>query len=97
MGLGGCLGDGDVDAKGLDLAEVSADLAVAVGCALVPVGAEVGESGFGAGEQVQGLEYVTGVQWLNDMFNGVALILAVAFALLAARCCRTPRSTAAAG
>ena len=30
---------------------------------------------------VQGLEYVTGVQWLNDMFNGVALILAVAFAL----------------
>jgi ribose transport system permease protein len=30
---------------------------------------------------VQGLEYVTGVQWLNDMFNGIALILAVAFAL----------------
>jgi ribose transport system permease protein len=30
---------------------------------------------------VQGLEYVTGVQWLNDMFNGVALILAVAFAI----------------
>jgi ribose transport system permease protein len=30
---------------------------------------------------VQGLEYVTGVQWLNDMFNGVALILAVAFAV----------------
>jgi ribose transport system permease protein len=24
---------------------------------------------------------VTGVQWLNDMFNGVALILAVAFAM----------------
>jgi len=30
---------------------------------------------------VQGLEYVTGVQWLNDMFNGIALILAVAFAM----------------
>jgi ribose transport system permease protein len=30
---------------------------------------------------VQGLEYMTGVQWLNNMFNGVALILAVAFAL----------------
>jgi len=30
---------------------------------------------------VQGLQYMTGVQWLNDMFNGVALILAVAFAL----------------
>jgi ribose transport system permease protein len=30
---------------------------------------------------VQGLQYVTGVQWLNDMFNGVALILAVAFAV----------------
>jgi ribose transport system permease protein len=30
---------------------------------------------------VQGLEYITGVQWLNDMFNGIALILAVAFAV----------------
>lgn len=30
---------------------------------------------------VQGLQYMTGVQWLNDMFNGIALILAVAFAL----------------
>lgn len=29
---------------------------------------------------VQGLEYVTGVQWLNNMFNGVALIAAVGFA-----------------
>jgi ribose transport system permease protein len=29
---------------------------------------------------VQGLSYVTSVQWLNDMFNGVALIAAVAFA-----------------
>lgn len=32
------------------------------------------------GTGVQGLSYVTGVQWLNDMFNGVALIVAVAFA-----------------
>jgi len=30
---------------------------------------------------VQGLQFVTGVQWLNDMFNGVALISAVAFAV----------------
>lgn len=30
---------------------------------------------------VQGFEYVTGVQWLADMFNGVALIAAVAFAV----------------
>jgi ribose transport system permease protein len=30
---------------------------------------------------VKGLELVTGKQWLNDMFNGVALIAAVAFAL----------------
>lgn len=29
---------------------------------------------------VQGLQYVTGAQWLDDMFNGVALIVAVAFA-----------------
>jgi ribose transport system permease protein len=29
---------------------------------------------------VQGLQFVTGVQWLNDMFNGVALVSAVAFA-----------------
>ncbi len=29
---------------------------------------------------VQGLQLVTGVQWLNDMFSGLALILAVAFA-----------------
>ena len=33
------------------------------------------------GTGVQGLEYVTGVQWLNDIFNGVALIAAVAFAV----------------
>jgi len=30
---------------------------------------------------VKGLQFVTGVQWLNDMFNGVALIVAVAFAV----------------
>ena len=30
---------------------------------------------------VKGLQLVTGVQWLNDMFNGVALIGAVAFAV----------------
>jgi len=30
---------------------------------------------------VQGLQLVTGVQWLNEMFDGVALIAAVAFAV----------------
>ena len=40
-------GDGDVEAEGLELAQVGADRAVAVGLALVPVGAEVGEAGFG--------------------------------------------------
>lgn len=30
---------------------------------------------------VKGLQFVTGEQWLNDMFNGVALIVAVAFAV----------------
>jgi len=30
---------------------------------------------------VQGFEYVTGAQWLSDMFNGVALICAVSFAV----------------
>jgi ribose transport system permease protein len=34
---------------------------------------------------VQGLQFVTGVQWLSDMFNGVALIVAVAFAVLSPR------------
>jgi len=29
---------------------------------------------------IQGLQYVTGVQWLGDMFNGVALVVAVGFA-----------------
>jgi hypothetical protein len=28
LGLGGCLGEGDVEAEGLELAEVGADLAV---------------------------------------------------------------------
>ena len=40
---------------------------------------------------VRGLQFVTGVQWLNDMFNGVALITAVAFAIW------RQRSKAAAG
>jgi ribose transport system permease protein len=30
---------------------------------------------------VQGIQFVTGAQWLNDMFNGVALVAAVAFAV----------------
>lgn len=30
---------------------------------------------------VVGIQYLTSVQWLNDMFNGVALILAVSFAV----------------
>jgi ribose transport system permease protein len=30
---------------------------------------------------VQGLEYLTSVQWLSDMFNGVTLIAAVSFAV----------------
>jgi hypothetical protein len=51
--LGGW-GDGDVEAEGLELAEVGADLAVAVGFAMVPAGSEVGEPGFGAGEQMPG-------------------------------------------
>jgi len=46
---------------------------------------------------VQGLQYMTGVQWLNDMFNGIALILAVAFALwrqnAAARADRRPSAS----
>jgi ribose transport system permease protein len=31
---------------------------------------------------VQGLQFVTGVQWLSDMFNGIALLAAVGFASL---------------
>lgn len=34
---------------------------------------------------VQGLQLVSGVEWLSDMFNGVALILAVALAVSRAR------------
>ena len=34
---------------------------------------------------IQGLQYITGVQWLGDMFNGVALVVAVGFASLAPR------------
>jgi hypothetical protein len=51
-GVLGGWGDGDVEAEGAELAQVGADLAVAVGCAFVPVGSEVDEPGFGAGEQV---------------------------------------------
>jgi ribose transport system permease protein len=40
---------------------------------------------------VVGLQFVTGAQWLNDMFNGVALILAVAFAAWRARVGNTRR------
>jgi hypothetical protein len=39
LGLGGCLGEGDVETGGLEVAEAGADLAVAVGLALVPPGA----------------------------------------------------------
>jgi ribose transport system permease protein len=34
---------------------------------------------------IQGLQYVTGVQWLGDMFNGIALVVAVSFAALSPR------------
>jgi ribose transport system permease protein len=30
---------------------------------------------------VYGVQLITSVQWLNDMFNGVALIVAVSFAV----------------
>jgi hypothetical protein len=46
-GLGGGFGELDVEAEGLELAEVGADLAVAAGLAFVPAGAEVGEPGGG--------------------------------------------------
>ena len=51
MLLGGG-GEGDVETEGLELADVGADLAVAVAAALVPVGPEVGEPGFGVGEEM---------------------------------------------
>jgi hypothetical protein len=44
-GLSGGLGELDVEAEGLELADVGADLAVAVGLSVVPAGAEVGEPG----------------------------------------------------
>jgi hypothetical protein len=50
--LGGRVADGDFEAEGLELAEVAADLAVAVAVEVVPVGAEVGEAGFGVVEEV---------------------------------------------
>lgn len=40
---------------------------------------------------VKGLQLVTGVQWLNDMFNGVALIAAVGFAVWRQRTAATKR------
>jgi ribose transport system permease protein len=40
---------------------------------------------------VEGLQLVTGVQWLNNMFNGVALIGAVAFATWRQRRAARPR------
>jgi len=43
--LGGCLAEFDGEAEGLELADVGADLAVAVGLAVVPAGSEVGEAG----------------------------------------------------
>jgi ribose transport system permease protein len=52
---------------------------------------------------VQGLQFVTGVLWLNDMFNGVALIAAVSFAVwrqtrpTKARMDESPASPAALG
>jgi len=51
VGSGG-RGDGDDQAGRLELADVAADLLVFVGAAGVVIGAEVGEPGFGAGEQV---------------------------------------------
>src|SRR5450756_1133160 len=48
LALGGCRGDGDVEAEGPELAEAGADLAVAVGVSVVPAGAEVGEPGPGS-------------------------------------------------
>ena len=51
--LGG-LGEGDVEAEGLDLADVVAELAAGVGAGLVVAVAEVGVAGFGVAEQVPG-------------------------------------------
>jgi ribose transport system permease protein len=43
---------------------------------------------------VKGLQLVTGVQWLNDMFNGVALIAAVGFAVWRQRAAKSKRARA---
>ena len=43
--------DGDVEAEGLELAEVAADPAVAAGLLVVPAGAQVVEPGRGVGQQ----------------------------------------------
>ena len=51
MGLVG-LGDGHVEAEGLDLPDVVADLAVGIGAGLVVAGAEVGEPGGRVSEQM---------------------------------------------
>jgi ribose transport system permease protein len=45
---------------------------------------------------VKGLQLVTGVQWLNDMFNGVALIAAVGFAIWRQRSAKSRRARASA-
>ena len=44
---------------------------------------------------VQGLQFVTGAQWLNDMFNGLALVIAVAFALWRQRAAQNARRLSA--
>ena len=46
------LGDGDLEAEGLDLADVVTDLPVGVEAGLVVAVAEVGVTGGGIGEQV---------------------------------------------
>jgi ribose transport system permease protein len=43
---------------------------------------------------VEGLQLVTGVQWLSDMFNGVALIAAVGFAVWRQRAAKSRRARA---
>jgi len=43
---------------------------------------------------VTGLQLITGVQWLNDMFNGVALIVAVSFAVWRQRAVASGRARA---
>lgn len=42
---------------------------------------------------VQGFGYVTGIQWLSDMFDGVALVSAVAFAIWRQRASARRRET----